>query len=149
MKRLSALLLSALLLVGCGVFVAPSPTPKEMDDVIAQLVLRDVTIHTLVSGDAGCPGSSLHSNGVHMEVAIGAQSALHTIFLLRWRQPSDFAAATQEFVDCVAEYAAAHPGNTMSQVEADPWRAYGPGWTEQLQTILLDALHASGGAGGS
>ena len=143
---MGALLLSAILFIGCGVFVAPSPTPAEMDDVISALVLRGVTIHTLVSGDAGCPGSRLHSNGVHMEVALGAQSSLHTIYLLRWRAPSDFTASAQEFADCVTEFEAAHPGNIISQVEANPWRAYGPGWTDQVRTTLLDALHASGGA---
>jgi hypothetical protein len=135
-----------LCVTACGVFVEPSPTPAEMDDVIAALVLRDVTIHTLVSGDAGCPGSGLHGNGVHMEVAIGAQSALWTIYLLRWRRSSDFDAGAQEFADCIAEFEAANPGRTVVQVASNPWRAYGPNWPDPLRTIVSDALHAAGGA---
>jgi hypothetical protein len=133
------------MVIGCGVFVAPSPTPAEMDDVIANLVLRGVTVHDLVSGDPGCSIAALQGNAVHMEVALGSQSSLHTIYLLRWRLPTDFTTSAQEFSGCVAEYAAAHPDQQISQLESNPWRAYGPGWTPELRDTLLAALHASGG----
>jgi hypothetical protein len=135
-----------LLLAGCGVFTAPAPTPAEMDDVIAQLVLRGATIHRLVSGDAGCPSSSLHDNAVHMEISLGTQSATHEIYLLRWRRPSDYDAAAQPFTDCVTEFASLNPAQTVSQVDSNPWRAFGPGWTPEVQQTLLEALHAAGGA---
>jgi len=145
-QRAVALVVVALLLAGCGAFVAPAPTPAEMDDVIAQLVLRGATIHRLVSGDAGCPSSSLHDNAVHMEISLGSQSATHEIYLLRWRRPTDYDSAAQAFADCVAEYGSLDAAQTVSQVDSNPWRAYGPGWTPQVQQTLLDALHAAGGA---
>jgi hypothetical protein len=140
-----ALVALAALVVGCGVFVAPAPTPAEMDDVISNLVLRGVTVHDLVSGDTGCSIPTLQGNAVHMEISLETDSSIQTVYLLRWRRASDFAGSSQEFADCVAQYQAAHPGQTISQLEANPWRAYGPAWTPVLRDTLLDALHASGG----
>jgi hypothetical protein len=135
----------ALLMTGCGAFTAPAPTPAEMDDVIADLVLRGATVHRLVSGDAGCPSQDLHDNAVHMEIALGTQSATHEIYLFRWRRQSDYDSAAQAFADCVAEFQAANPTRTVTQLEANPWRAYGPGWTPQVVETVRAALEAAGG----
>lgn len=144
MKRAAVVAVLALLLVACGTFTEPAPTPAEMDDVIAALVLRGVTVHRLTSGDPGCPSRDLQDNAVHMEVALGAQSALHDIYLLRWRRASDFDAAAQSFADCVAQYEVQNPGRQTGQLEANPWRAYGPFWTPELDATVADALHAAG-----
>jgi hypothetical protein len=144
--RAAVLALVAVLALGCGAFPAPTATPGAMDDVISALVLRGITIHSLASGDAGCPGSELHNNGVRLEVSIDNRSATHYVYLVRWRRPSDFADSPQAFADCIAEYQALNPGQTVSQVESEPWRAYGPGWAQDLGPRLLEALRASGGA---
>lgn len=119
-----------------------------MDDVIAALVLRGVTVHRLVSGDAGCPSSDLRSNAVHMEVALGSQSATHEIYLFRWRRAGDFDSSGQAFADCIAEYESLNPGRPVDRLEARPWRAYGPGWTDALRATLTDALRSVGGRWG-
>lgn len=147
MIRLVMLALAAVLVMACGSgpIVAATPTPAAMDDVIAALVLRRLTIHTLVSGDPGCPGSDLHSNAIRLEVAIDDRSATHAIYLFRWRRAGDYAGSAQAFADCVAEYEARSPGQAVSQVESEPWRAYGPGWAPDLAPRLLDALRSAGG----
>jgi len=145
--RALMLLVASLLFAACG-GVTPTPSPGNMDDVIANLVLQGVTVHRLTSGDAGCPttaGGSVHDNAVYLEVAIGAQSALHRIHLLRWRRPADFEAGKAAFDQCVEEYRARNPGVEVSTLEAAPWRAYGPGWSDMMTTILNDALLATGG----
>ncbi len=116
-----------------------------MDDVIAALVLRGVTVHRLVSGDAGCPSSNLHSNAVHMDVALDGQSATHEIYLFRWRRAGDFDSSGQAFADCIAEYESLNLARPVDRLEARPWRAYGPGWTDQLRSTLDAALLAVGG----
>jgi hypothetical protein len=142
---LAALAVALLCLTGCGVFVAPSPTPAAMDDVIAGLVLRGVTVEHLTSGDAGCPGSQLYRNGVHFTVATASDSPSYDVFLLRWDTPAEFAARSDAFTACVGAYSAAHPGASMSQIEVTPWRAYGPDWPAGLAATLESALHAAGG----
>ncbi len=144
MRGLLGLLLT-LTIAACGNFTAPVPTPGTMDDVIAGLVLRGMTVHRLVSGNAGCPSSDLHSNAVMLEVAIDDRSATHAIYLFRWRRAGDYADSEPAFVDCVAEYQALNPSQTVSRVDSEPWRAYGPGWPADLGPRLVDALRAAGG----
>jgi hypothetical protein len=116
-----------------------------MDDVIANIVLQDVTVLHLTSGDAGCPNSSLHDNAVHLMLAIGAQSVAHDVYLLRWKNQADFDAAADAFDDCVAEYVALQHGVQIGSVQATPWRAYGSFWNPMLRTILENALRTAGG----
>jgi len=143
--RAAALALSALLVVSCGSLEAPAPTPQEMDDVIANLVLLGASIHNPVSGDAGCPNSDLHNNALRFDIALGSQSATRQVYLMRWRRTSDFDAGAQAFAECVAEYHALHPDQQLSTLELNPWRAYGPGWPIELGQVISDALAASGG----
>jgi hypothetical protein len=139
-----ALLAAVLSVGGCYGDSGPGPTPGEMDDVIANIVLQDVAVLHLTSGDTGCTTSSLHDNAVHLTVAIGAQSASHEIYLLRWKNQAKFDAAASEFAACVSEFKALNPTAGVTQLDAYPWRAYGPGWTSQLSTVLTNALLASG-----
>jgi hypothetical protein len=132
-------------LTGCSSTSAPTPSPGNMDDVIANLVLRDATVHRLTSGDPGCPSAGVHDNAVYAEVSLGAQSALHRIYLLRWRRQSDFDADRAAFDECVQEFQALNPGAQISTLEVAPWRAYGPGWSDMMRSTLEDALRATGG----
>lgn len=141
-----AMVAAALSVGGCYGDSGPGPTPGEMDDVIANIVLQDTTVVHLTSGDAGCPTSALHDNSVHLTVAIDAQSASHEIYLLRWKNRAAFDAAAADFAACVSEFKAANPSAVVSHLDAYPWRAYGPGWTTQLSAILTNALYAAGGA---
>jgi hypothetical protein len=138
--------LAAALVIGAcsGLPSPPPPSPGNMDDVIAALVRRDVTVHRIVSGDTGCPGQDLHDNAVHLEVAVGAQSALKHIYLFRWRKPADFEAAAVPFAQCVQEFADSNPDAPLAQLDLAPWRAYGP-WDPQLERIVGEAIRASGG----
>ena len=116
-----------------------------MDDVIADIVLQDVTVLHLTSGDAGCPTSSLHDNAVHLTVVIGAQNASHEVYILNWKNQAKYDAAASDFGACLSEYSALNPDASVSEVDAFPWRTYGPGWTPQLRTIIANALATAGG----
>ena len=143
--RLGLVVALALLVGGCYGDDGPGPTPGEMDDVIADIVLQNVTVLHLTSGDAGCPTSALHENAVHLTVVIGAQNASHEVYLLRWKNQATFDAAAADFAACVSQFNTANPGAIMSQLDEFPWRVYGPGWTTQLTAILTNALLAAGG----
>jgi hypothetical protein len=143
--RALAISLVALLVLGCGSFEAPAPTPGSMDDVIAELVLHGASVHNPVSGDAGCPSSELHDNALRFDMALGRQSVTREVYLLRWRRQSDFDAGAKPFEDCVSEYRALHPNVQVTTLDLYPWRAYGPSWSPQVGQVLSDALAASGG----
>ena len=144
MRAFLALLLAAYLSVGCYGNTTPGPTPGNMDDVIANIVLQGVTVKHLTSGDAGCETTTLHDNAVHATVVIGDQSLSHEVYVLNWRNQAKFDAAAADFAACLDEIRA-NPGSVVTEVEAYPWRAYGPGWTPQLRTIIENALRSSGG----
>jgi hypothetical protein len=151
------LLLALTLVAGCGTATTstptaratPTPTSAGMDAVQAALALRGATIHQVVSGDAGCPSvEGLHSNAARLEVSLAeAPEERYDIYLFRWRRPADFAAAEQPFSDCVDAYGAGVDGEVpIDGLEIEPWRAYGPAWSEELMLLLEDALRdVSGG----
>jgi hypothetical protein len=145
MKAIRALALTGLLAVGCTGISAPSPTPGSMDEVIANIVLQDVTVLHLTSGDAGCPQSGLHDNAVHLELVIGSQSASHEVYLLRWKNQREFDDATPDFTACLDEYRALNPGSTVSAINSPPWRVYGPSLNGPIGPIIFNALRAAGG----
>ena len=138
-------MLAALISGACASGAAPTPTPGGMDEAIANLVLRGVTIHRLVSGDPGCPTSDLHDNAVHLEVSFAAQSSIKDIYLFQWRRATDYDASSEAFNDCVSEYAELRPGIEVTPVYAAPWRAYGSQWGDDLTNVVEAALRDATG----
>ena len=132
-------------LVGCTGVTVPTPSPQDMTGVVSALVLRGVTIGQVTAGDAGCPGSSLHSNAARIDLSLGPGARDHSVYLFRWRRPADFDAAAGPFADCVARHAAQAPTPVADVIEVRPWRAYGAGWTRELNALLQEALRAAGG----
>jgi hypothetical protein len=131
-------------LLGCTAS-APERTPaREVGDVLAALALRGVTIQNQVAGDAGCPESALHRNAVRLLVSPADDEASYTIYLLGWRRPSFFADAAPAFVACMDEHVR-RTGEAVVSVESVPWRAYGPGWSDELRRAVDGALRAAGG----
>lgn len=146
--RILLVALAALALGGCGGPVGASPTPpNEVGDVIAALVVRGATVEHVTSGDAGCPGSSLHSNGVHVQLTLAGETSPNDVYLVRWKSSAAFNAAAADFQACLAEYRSAHPDATIDQLARDPWRVYGPGWSTALRSALDAALQAAAGGG--
>ncbi len=125
---------------GCYGDTGPGPTPGTMDDVIGAIVLQDITVLHLTSGDAGCSVASLHENAVRMTLVIGAQSASHEVYFFNWRNQAKYDAAAADFAACISEFETRHPDAGVSELDAYPWRAYGPGWTPQLRDKLANAL---------
>lgn len=139
------LLVLAVAASGCYGDTGPGPTPGSMDDVIGAIVLQEITVLHLTSGDAGCSTASLHENAVHMTLVIGAQSASHEVYFFNWKNQAKYDAAAADFAACMAAFQASNSGASMTRLDAYPWRAYGPGWTTQLYSKLVNALTAAGG----
>ena len=144
-KRVLAGMLVVVAVGGCYPDSGPGPTPGTMDDVIAAIVLEDITVLNLTSGDAGCSVASLHENAVHLTLVIGSQNASHEVYLLNWKNQAKYDAAAPDFAACLSQHKALNPGVGLDELDAYPWRAYGPTWTQQLYGKLADALTAAGG----
>jgi len=141
--KLGRTALVALLVAGC--YASPGPSPVGgIEEVIANLVLRGVTVTSSVSGDAGCSDPTLHDNAVHLSVSYQGQST--DLFVLQWRRTSDFDAAAVAFADCVSDFRTHSPGSAVATVEAPPWRAYGKDPTGQFIPLLSAAIREAGGS---
>lgn len=142
LAAVALLLAVALPLAGCGSLGAPTPTPGGLGDVIAALVLRGVTVHQHVAGDAGCPASALHDNAVRLTVSMAAEATRSDVHVFRWRRQADFDAEADAFAACIAAQQQAG-SDVLSTVEESPFRAYGFGWSDELRTAVAEALRAA------
>ncbi len=135
----------AVILAACAGTSTSTPAAAGMDEIVANLVTRGVTVHRHVSGDAGCPESDLHDNALRLDISLAGQTDVYTVHLFRWRRDSDFVAAGPDFAACVASVSAANSnGGGVSTIESPPWRAYGPDWSPQIELVVRDAIQASG-----
>jgi hypothetical protein len=127
--------------LGCYGDDGPGPTPGTMDDVIGAIVLQGITVQHLVSGDAGCSTASLHEDAVHMTLVIGEQTALpYEVYFFNWNSQKKYDAAASDFSACMSEYLSHNPTVHLTELDAFPWRAYGPAWTPELYNKLAAAL---------
>ena len=136
----------AMLLIGaCAGPRAPSPTPGGFEDIVAGLVLRGATITDQVSGDAGCPDPTLYGNALRLDVRMPDATKIQPIYLLGWRRASDFDAAGPAFEACVESYSGSDPATRITEVEAAPWRAFGPDWSPALSSAVEQSLGEASG----
>ena len=148
LPRIAAIALTALLLAGCGAFKAPAqPTAGALTDIVAALVVRNMTITDQVAGDPGCGAqvsSPLHSNAVRYDVRPAGDANSYPVYVFSWKSQATFDAAKFEFDSCVQaeEQGSIVPVDT---VEYLPWRAFGPGWPTTLRDAVDAALKGAGG----
>ena len=135
--------LLALVVTGC--YSSPGPSPVGgIEEVIANLVLRGVTVTSSVSGDAGCSDPTLHDNAVHLSVAYQNQST--ELYVLQWRRTSDFDAAADAYANCVADFRSHNPGSSVATVDVPPWRAFGKDPTGEVIPLAAAAMREAGGS---
>lgn len=140
--RWLSVLLTVALAAACG-GQAPTPSPGGFSDVIAQLVLRGVTVQEHVSGDDGCPRVELHDNAARLTVSIGEDATRQDVYLFRWRREADYLASVSSFFMCVTDFRSQAPGGVIDVVESSPWRAFGTGWSDQLETAIRESIAAT------
>lgn len=141
-----ATFLAALLLTGCGVFVAPAqPTAGEVTEIVGALVRRNMTITTQVAGDPGCQESTLHSNAIRYDVRPGGSDRSYPVYVFGWKSQQTFDADKASFDACVQSYRDSS-GTNVATTEHLPWRAYGGDWPPELRDAVDAALVQAGGA---
>jgi hypothetical protein len=135
-----------MLLAGCSVFVAPSPTNGALAEVVNALVRRNMTITNVVAGDAGCADPTLQGNAVRYDVSMAGEVDTHPIYVFRWKDQATFDTAKAAFDACVANYSLTHRASSMATLEHAPWRAYLPNYSVPLSNAVDEALLEAGGA---
>jgi len=137
-RRLAALTLM-MLLTGCygG---STGPTPGDMVDVLGELSAHGATMTDTVAGDAGCPDQTLVDNARKLQVSFAPDGQTYTVYLFRWLNNADYGEAADAFNSCMISYQSSNAGVTVDKVNVSPWRAFGPGWTSELQDAVAGAL---------
>src|SRR5687768_13345799 len=129
--------------IGCGGTTTPTASPGGFPDVIAQLVLRGVTVHEQVSGEDGCERVPLHDNATRLQVSTATSVDRRDVYLFRWRRESDFVASATSFFMCVGDFQSNNPGETVDVVEDSPWRAFGTDWSDEIELAVRESLQSA------
>lgn len=147
LARFAALVLVTVLLAGCGAFKAPAqPTAGALTDIVAALVVRNMTITDQVAGDPGCGSqtSALHSNAVRYDVRPAGDTRSYPVYVFSWKSQATFDADKVAFDACVQDEQQSSIGPVQT-VEYLPWRAFGPGWPTTLRDAVDAALKGASG----
>jgi hypothetical protein len=133
-------------LAGCGAFTAPSPTAREMADIVAGFVRRGVTVTDQVGGDAGCADPTLFGNAVRYDVRLPSDQRTVPVYVFRWKSQATFDASAAAFAACGSAFHQAHPElGELSTYEDSPWRVFGAGWSPTLRGIVQQSVHDAAG----
>ena len=146
LRRPALALLALLLVAACGPM--PAATPDDMVGVLNELTAHGATVTDIIAGDAGCPASSLHSNGSHLKMRFSPDGRDYDVYLFRWRGRTDFDSAAAQFDQCKSEFGnRLGPALPVSVVEVAPWRAFGIGWPSALRDAIEQSLVAAASGG--
>ena len=140
------------LLAGCGSVVAspPLPTPGGYTEVFEAWALNGVSVHERTSGDPGCGDQSLADNAVHVVVTMAPDDQPRDVYLFRFRNTVRWADAGPVVDACqgIFEAISARAGGPVSRMDVSPYRAFGDGWSPELQAALARGLAEVAGNGG-
>lgn len=90
-------------------------------------------------GDSACSDRGLVGNAIHLRATVASDPEERDVWIYAFR-PRGWE-STQAPVDaCQAEYAAAHPGATITRIDIPIYRAFGADWSEELEQAVRDGL---------
>jgi hypothetical protein len=140
------------LLAGCGSVVgpAPLPTPGGYTEIFEAWALNGIAVHERTSGDPGCGDESLADNAVHVVVSFPPDPTSRDVYLFHFRNSVRWADEGPTVDACQAAFEAisARAGGPVSRVDVSPYRAYGDGWTPELEAAIERGLASVAGDGG-
>jgi hypothetical protein len=136
----------ALLLAGCYSLAEPSFRPGDARDLLMSLARRGVEVRSSVTGASACSDPTLASNALRMVVTTDDDPEPRDVWVYTFRIRSW--EASEERVDaCEAEYAALHPGASMTRVDVPVFRVFGADWSPSLADAVRGALDETSVAG--
>jgi hypothetical protein len=148
-SKLAATVSLALLLVACQANDPAAATPRDNAGVLEELARHGVTAVEQRSGDTGCGDASLVANAIHWRLRVGSDPTPRDVYLFRFKDRATFQqnAAVVEACRQAFEARSSRAGGVVDAVAISPWRAFGDGWSPELQDSLTAALTLAAGNG--
>jgi hypothetical protein len=140
---------AALTLSGCGMFAArtPAPTPADFAGIVANFARRGITIDHVVSGDAGCPDTTLARTAISFRASGADQATPVTIHLYAFSGQPAFE-RLRSSIDACARSFVTDPA-TFESDDAAPFVLAGQGpWAQDFEARLRAGLAEAAQKGG-
>jgi len=144
------LLLSTLVVTGCGVVstTPPAPTPANFPDLAGGLVLSGVKIDHVVAGDAGCTDANLIPTAISFEASGLDQAATVKLYLYVFRNAAVFEKKRQTVDTCAERYVT--DASTFESIDQSPYVLTGQGpWGQAFEAAIRAGLAKAAGNGGN
>jgi hypothetical protein len=144
MKRGVSLVASlALVLAGCGsglevIHGSPKATPTDFAGLTQKLANHNLTVDTVVSGDAGCTDQGLAPMAISFTIAGLGEASPLPARLFRFRNDESYTKLRATVDTCAAEWVTDPAGLLM--IDATPYVLVMEGATDQA---FIDALRTS------
>ncbi len=144
MKSRIALVASlALLLAGCGsglevIHGSPKATPTDFAGLTQKLANHNLTVDTVVSGDAGCTDQGLAPMAISFTIARLGEATPLPARLFRFRNDESYTKLRATVDTCAAEWVK-DPASLL-MIDASPYVLVMEGVTDQA---FIDALRTS------
>ena len=144
MKRRVALVASlALVLAGCGsgldaIHGSPKATPTDFAGLTKRFATFNLSVNTVVSGDAGCSDQGLAPMAISFTIAGLGESSPLPARLYRFRNDASYTKLRATVDACAAEWVTNPAGLLM--IDATPYVLVLEGATDQA---FIDALRTS------
>jgi hypothetical protein len=149
LRAAAGLLLSALVVAGCGtVETTPAaPTPADFGGIISEFAKRGVVATHVVSGDAGCADTVLIPTAISFEAKGLDQATPVKVYLYIFSNRAAFERLRVTIDSCARSFVT--DPETYQSIDQSPFVAAGQGpWGQQFEAALRDGLSVAAGSGG-
>ena len=148
-RGLLGLLLSALVIAGCGtVETTPAaPTPADFGGIISEFAKRGVVATHVKSGDAGCLDPVLIRTSIAFDAQGLDQRTTVRVYLYIFSNRSVFERLRSTIDDCARSFVT--DPQTYQSIDESPFVIAGQGpWGTAFEQALRDGLAVAAGSGG-
>ena len=133
---------------GCGRATAvPSPTPTDFSGIVEHLTKAAIKVGNVVSGDAGCPDSTLAPTAIAFDASGLDQAQPVRIRVYIFRNRDTWERLAGSVATCARSYVT--DASTYESLAPSPFVVSGQGpWATQFSAALDKAFTAAAGSGG-
>jgi hypothetical protein len=143
---MALLLLSSPVLMGCYSLSQPSYEPGDQRDVLRAITGRGLVVGQPLPGKTACDDERLVGNSLYLTARLPEEAEPRDVFVHTYRERS-WDGSSGEVDECMAEYAAAHPGSTIGRLDIPTYRVFGADWSDRLTEELRAAFEEASRSG--